>query len=318
MMSKAKVAYCENCKAKVEVKTKARQVQQEIDGRAYVIKRREAVCPKCGHTIESRHSVEEADLKAKKTRARDESIVTPEQIALIPERYAIGKRPLSRLLGWGELTYTRLLEGSTPNKQHSDELRHLLEEPAAFARLLERGYHQGTITETAYRRSKHALDGLLTEEHQDSAKLFEVADRLCALAEGDLTPRALQVLVYLVQGRCIAKLNVPLFEHLPYAASFGPAYRQIAETYTFDGIQAAYERSKAGKADPEQSLGKAVAVIDGVYAQYSDMSGGALCRMARSQAPWRKARKRAQAPEGAECNEIISLKSMKKFFSKAK
>ena len=118
-------------------------------------------------------------------------IVTPEQISLLPKRYAIGKRPLSRLLGWGELTYTRLLEGRTPNKEHAEELRHLIDEPAAFARLLEQGRASGVITETAYNRSRRALDGIIEEGHQGSVALFAVADHLCVLAEGDLTPRAL-------------------------------------------------------------------------------------------------------------------------------
>ena len=47
------------------------------------------------------------------------STVSPDEIRAVPARYAIGKRPLSILLGWGELTYTRLLDGNTPTARHA-------------------------------------------------------------------------------------------------------------------------------------------------------------------------------------------------------
>lgn len=244
------------------------------------------------------------------------AFVTPEQIALLPKRYAIGKRPLSRLLGWGELTYTRLLEGRTPNKEHAEELRHLIDEPAAFARLLEQGRASGVITETAYRRSRRALDEIISEGHQGSAMLFAVADRLCFLAEGDLTPRALQALVYFTQGWSIARLGKPLFDALPRAASYGPEYAQIREAYSFANIQRAFEHARGSDDEPAILEDRACKLISKVHQRYGDLSGSALCREARSQAPWRKARKRANAPEGAECDEPISLKSMRKFFDK--
>ena len=245
-------------------------------------------------------------------------IVTPEQISLLPKRYAIGKRPLSRLLGWGELTYTRLLEGRTPNKEHAEELRHLIDEPAAFARLLEQGRASGVITETAYNRSRRALDGIIEEGHQGSVALFAVADHLCVLAEGDLTPRALQALMYFTQGWSIARLGEPLFDALPHAASYGPEYPQIRETYSFETIQAAYEHSLGSDEQSSGLTNKDCKTIEEAYQRYCDLSGTALCREARSQTPWRKARKRAGVPEGAECDELITLKSMRKFFAKQK
>ena len=243
-------------------------------------------------------------------------LVTPEQISLLPKRYAIGKRPLSRLLGWGELTYTRLLEGRMPNKEHAEELRRLIDEPAAFARLLDQGRASGVITETAYKRSRRALDGIIEEGHQGSVALFAVADHLCVLAEGDLTPRALQALMYFTQGWSIARLGEPLFDTLPRAASYGPEYPQIRETYSFEAIQAAYEHSLDNDEQSSALTSKDCKTIAEAYQRYSDLSGSALCREARSQSPWRKARKRASVPDGDDCDEPITMKSMRKFFSK--
>ncbi len=316
-VSEAKTAYCKKCGKDVKLETRSKQDKAEVNGRSYTFRRQIALCPKCGKELVYHPYDIAAEQELQRVSDSSTGLVTPEQIAELPWRYAIGKRPLSKLLGWGELTYTRLLEGRTPTQEHSDELRHLLEEPAAYARLLEQGHAQGIITDVAYQRSRRALDEILTEEHQDSAMLFDVADRFCIMAQGDLTPRALQMLVYFTQGWSIARLGEPLFDALPRAASYGPEYRQIRDAYSFADIQATFERGVDTSAANER-LGKAVKVIEAVYQKYGDMSGSALCREARSQAPWRKARKRAEAPEGAECEELLTLKSLKKNFAKQK
>ena len=40
----------------------------------------------------------------------------------ILRKYKIGKKPLSKLLGWGEVTITRYINGDIPSKLYSDEL----------------------------------------------------------------------------------------------------------------------------------------------------------------------------------------------------
>ena len=262
------------------------------------------------------------------------SVVSPEDIRTIPERYAIGKRPLSILLGWGELTYTRLLDGNTPTPQHAAELRRLLDDPAAFARLLETG--RSRITDIAYARSFRAVDSLLAAEGGAFAatKIFAVADRLCSLAEGDLTPSALQRLAYYSQGLCLAQLDTMLFNELPRAAASGPIYDRLYEGYTYDEIQRVSATSLEGSStsgdssnrrnaslgiasiDRELLSEKEISIIDLAYKRYGDLSGQALSNLSRSEAPWKKARKRAGANAGEDCLERITAKSMAKFFSK--
>jgi uncharacterized phage-associated protein len=242
------------------------------------------------------------------------SVVTPADISALPERYAIGKRPLSLLLGWGELTYTRLLDGNTPSQQHAVELRRLIDDPAAFARLLETGRNR--ITETAYMRSFRAVDQLLIDQGGAirATRIFVVADRICMLAKGDLTPGALQRLVYYAHGSSFAALGVPLFDELPRAAAAGPEYERITKGYSFEEIQrAACEETPM---DADILTKQEVSVIDAAYDRYGDYSGQALARMSREGAPWKKARKRADASKSESGSEVITAKSMKKFFSK--
>ena len=242
------------------------------------------------------------------------SVVTPADIRAIPERYSIGKRPLSLLLGWGELTYTRLLDGNSPSQQHAAEIRRLLDDPAAFARLLETGRNR--VTDMAYMRSFRAVDAILADQGGAirATRIFAVADRICRLAKGDLTPSALQRLVYYAQGVGFATLDSPLFDELPRAATSGPMYDRIYEGYTYEEIQRA-----AGEEipmDAEILSKRDIEVIDSVYARYGDNSGQALSRMSCSEAPWKKARKRSEASKSEDGAELITAKSMRKFFSK--
>jgi len=249
------------------------------------------------------------------------SIVSPAEIRLIPERYCIGKRPLSLLLGWGELTYTRILDGNTPNTAHSAELRRLLDDPAAFARLLNIG--KARITEAAYARSMNSVEELLKDQGGSvrATRIFVVADRICSLSAGDLTPSALQRLVYYAQGFSLAKTDSQLFDDLPRAASSGPEYQRIAACYTPYEIEASYTRtlsedSAVTAVDAEVLSAHEIAAIDYAFKLYGDYSGQALSRMSCSETPWRKARKRADVASEADCNEIITAKSMKKYFLK--
>ena len=59
-------------------------------------------------------------------------------------------------------------------------------------------------------------------------------------------------------------------------------------------------------------------LVDKVFARYGGLSGQALSRMSKDDAPWRKARKKAEANPDADCAGRITGKSMRKFFAKAK
>lgn len=174
---------------------------------------------------------------------------TPEEIRELPRRYAIGKRPLSRLLGWGELTYTRLLNGGVPNEAHSEEIRRLLDDPAAYARVLELGREHKVITGVAYEKSRRAVDALLAEGGHDEAgdplKIFAVADRICALTGGEVTPHALQMLMHVAQERSREAAGADgelLFSQEATEVEWGWEYPQISAGYPFDAIQLVAQR----------------------------------------------------------------------------
>ena len=243
-------------------------------------------------------------------------MVTKEQIKELPRKYAIGKRPLSRVLGWGELTYTRLLEGSMPSPKHEEELLRALNEPLTYMMLLDHAHDTGVISDLSYERSKRAAQSYLEEddEAEGAMKLNIVARYICSLAKGDITPHALQLLVYYAQGRSCATLSSMLFDQLPIAQEDGPAYEAITAWFTFERIQ---ESGRVPLSDYEDALSaKERKLLDDVFAVYGIYSGAKLQSMVCSEGPWRKARKKIAEFEDDASHAVISAKSLKKFFAK--
>lgn len=241
-------------------------------------------------------------------------MVTKEQIRTLPRKYAIGKRPLSRVLGWGELTYTRIIDGATPTEEHANEIAEMLEIPLKYIMLLDKAYENGLIVESSYVRSRKAAESCLGEsaDKHDAMKLHAVARYLCVLSKGDITPRALQSLVYFCHGALISENESKAIEELPVASDNGPEYAVISDWFNFDRIQEEKLSSEAVKLLSK----KQIKCIMRVYEEYGIYSSEKLAEIARSQGPWKKARKRMESDQ--DDRGVITLKSMKKQFLKEK
>ena len=84
-----------------------------------------------------------------------QEIISAEQIKELLQRYAIGKKPLAALLGWGATTVMRYTEGVCPAPEFSATLLRLYEEPLLFLELLEE--NKDKLTPVAYKKSKNAV-----------------------------------------------------------------------------------------------------------------------------------------------------------------
>ena len=49
----------------------------------------------------------------------NDEVITVDEIRQILESYRIGKKPLAKLLGWGETTIIRYMEGDIPTSEYS-------------------------------------------------------------------------------------------------------------------------------------------------------------------------------------------------------
>ena len=133
------------------------------------------------------------------------ALIGREEILQILEQYNIGKKPLSLLLGWGQTTILRYLNGITPTPEYSKELFHILKDPSYYLELLTA--NQNHITELAYRKSHQAVQTLLV-----GSRLSLIAQYIINRADGDISALRVQAILYYSQCFSLALYNRALFD----------------------------------------------------------------------------------------------------------
>jgi len=300
--------FCERCRDMVEVSVKSGQKEHTIKGRAISYVGKTAYCCNCGEEVfvpEIRdYNLNELDEEYRKA----EGLITVEEMEQILLKYDIGKRPLSLLLGWGEGTLTRYIDGDIPTKPYSDTLRRILEDKEYFREELER--NKGNITDYAYRKSLVTLDA---ECYLDGNKL-ESATKYLLLQTSEITPLALQKLLYYAQGFYFSFTNEYMFEENCEAWVHGPVYRNIYDKYRDYGYHPIgekdlrYEDANLPKEERE--------LLDHIVLYFGCYSGKVLEIMTHAEEPWRVTRRGLD--DQANCNRIIKKEVIAAYFKSVK
>lgn len=128
-----------------------------------------------------------------------------EQIQEILTEYNIGKKPLARLLGWGETTIIRYMEGDIPTAEYLSKLKQIHESPSYYYSLLLK--NQNKLTKVAFKKSRKAV---LEKIMQTKIKLL--AQYIINYCNGDITMRAVEAILYYAQILSLTMYDRPLFE----------------------------------------------------------------------------------------------------------
>lgn len=125
-----------------------------------------------------------------------------------------------------------------------------------------------------------------------------------------LTPLHIQKLVYYVQGWFLAYRGEPMFSEKIEAWTYGPAVRQVYQTFKrFSGGAIDPKEGSDGNLTEEQKE-----FIRRVWATYNKHSAVSLTKMTHGEDPWKEAR--GKTPPGERSGAIITTASLKKYFSK--
>ncbi|WP_312701671.1 type II TA system antitoxin MqsA family protein [Sedimentibacter sp.] len=309
-MSEKKV-FCEECRSDIVFTVTEKQMEASIKGEKYIYMGKEAHCADCGSEIYV-DEINDFNLKALYDAYREKNdIVSLEMILAIPEKYAIGKRPLSLLLGWGEQTFSRYCDGDMPTKQYSDVLKRIYAEPRYYAELLEKN-KCNLKTYATYEKSKRAVDKLLGKSVETKTKIDMTIEYLLSQCE-DITPLALQKALYYIQGFYYAFYETFLFSEECEAWVHGPVYRDIYyryRDYKFDPIEVNNEFDSSIFSSSEK------AVLDSVVKNICCYSGKILERFTHSETPWLSTR--GELPENVVSYRIIQKEKIGDYFSDVK
>ena len=142
---------------------------------------------------------------------------TKELLLLMMQRYDIGKKPLSRLLGWGDTTVMRYLDGVEPNREFAGRIKELAENPWSYADVLEKNKEK--LTDTAYRKTRKAVYREIFCDRSTEAMQYVVE-----LAEGDIAPYRVMMVLYYSQVCYLVLRGLPLIEE---EADFSPGQQLV-------------------------------------------------------------------------------------------
>lgn len=310
-MSK-QIVFCPECRQDVTYTVKEKKESAELKGEVYEFTTQTAYCEQCGKEVYVAE-LENTNLKALYDAYRQKNgIISLEDIQAIPEKYNIGKRPLSLLLGWGEQTFSRYYDGDMPTKQYSEILKQIYADPAYYLSLLEKS-KENLKSEKAYEKSKATTERLLDIQIvEPQSKMDVTVDYLLSRCR-DITPLSLQKALYYAQGFFYAFYRTYLFTENCEAWVHGPAYPKIYRRYSnycFDPIDSVDEVDASALSGEEQLL------LDSIVKHVCCYSGKTLEAFTHTETPWVLAR--AGLPADASSNRPVTKESIGEFFTSVK
>ena len=325
--------FCGKCKKTTKYTVVKKRHKKIVKGYEVEFEKQEAVCNECQHLIFVDAIHEDNNENAKKAYQKRVSDETIDIINSIMSKYNVGKRPLSLLLDWGELTITRYLKGMTPKKEYLDFLKNINEDAHKFNEMLQK--NQNKITKIAYEKCMHKLEQIgLKDSNSDLAsserlmdhedldsnhhledddyveydheldsnynvepcdflqhsserdkndKIFDVVNYILSLSD-DITPLALQKLLYYSQAFFKVFYGYPLFENNCEAWDQGPVYPEIYNK--FKNYYDMSEKNVRYSLDEEEQF-----FIELIMRYFGCYSGKSLERMTHCEKPWRETRK---------------------------
>lgn len=222
-----KKKFCDNCLKDVNCQYKEEVVSEIIDHESVTYLKKYYICDNCNHIFYDDlldYNVTTANTELRKLN----NLITIDEIHQILEKYNIGKKPLSNILGLGEITITRYLDGQNPSRENSKFLKEILNNPNLYELYLIT--NKDKITELAFKKSLGKTKQLeLTTAH---SKLYNVALYIINKLE-ETTPLALQKILYFAEGFSNIILKEDLFNDSPEAWVYGPVYREIYDCFSY-------------------------------------------------------------------------------------
>jgi len=276
-----KICYCPVCQTNREfviVKNNIHCVENDI---SFEFEESIAKCSICNEELFV-EEINEVNQKAYEKAYRDASlIITNDEINEIINKYRISKRNLSLVLGFGELTITRYLDGYVPIKKNSELLKDVLKSPELYLKYLNK--NKSLIKESVYKKSKNQIDELLNINENDQY-IEDVAEYIIKNNE-ETTNLVLQKLLYYTEVFYMLFKNKKLFKSACGAWEHGPAYGRIYYEYKEFGKEAIDKDFDDSDLD-----GDIKSLLDEIIKNFGIYSGKVLAYFTHHESPWKYAR----------------------------
>ncbi|MCK5154836.1 MAG: DUF4065 domain-containing protein [Spirochaetales bacterium] len=306
--------FCEECRDYVDFTIEEVKRDKEIRGISIEYTAKIAFCDECTNELFVSELRDENLETINRNYRLTEGLIQVYEIGEVLEKYDIGKRPLSLILGWGEGTLSRYVDGDIPSRQYSDILKRLQTDFEFMLELLEKS--KSKITERAYTNCLRAAQRNLENEKEmmavfQSEEKIDSVVRYIIYKSVEITPLALQKLLYFSQSFYKAFTEKFLFDNDCGAWIHGPVYRNIYYKYKDHGYNPIDEDvDKFMNFDLTETE---KTVIDTVLLNFGCYSGKILEYMTHAERPWRESR---NGLEDSEVSDRIIEKELIEFYYK--
>lgn len=225
---------------------------------------------------------------------KSEGLITSDEIRQILERYRIGKKPLAKLLGWGETTIIRYMEGDTPTNEYSIKLKTLLDNPEYYYDLLMK--RQDCLTNVAFRKSKKAVLSKIME-----TKIYAAAYYIINKSDAEMCPSYIQYLLYYVQAFSLALYDKEMFQEEYGINKEQMPYLKLYHTMKRCGIHT-LEMGEEYLSEEERGL------VDAVHEAFAWYGPKAFCELMKIE------KSELKISRDRNNNKIISKESIMLYF----
>lgn len=310
MNKKGRICFCDNCMEEREYRLVKKIIKETIRGKEYRFRITSAICETCGEEVSINELIDLNEREIDSQYRHQEGIVSVEDIRKLMDLYHLGKAPLSIVLGFGEITITRYLEGQVPSKEYSDVIRKALTSPIYMKDLLECA--KDKISGAAYRKAMESVQKL--------EELFTVSERMQSVISvlfrylEEVTPLMLQKLLYYIQGLSFALNRKEMFSEDCEAWVHGPVYRKVYDLFKeFQYNPIEDPRFSVFDGAEKVLRDEDVRVIHLVADTFGSLNGKMLEYITHHEDPWCSAREGIDADIPSD--ELIQKESISRYFT---
>lgn len=285
------------------------KTEYTIKDKKYMFDITTAYCKNCGEEIEIPGLLDLQTKEIDDQYRQMEDIVTIKDIEKLMNLYDIGKAPLSLALGFGEITITRYLKGQVPSKEYSDIVKSALKSPKYMIDKLNE--NKDKIGETAYQKAIKCAKKL-NDMFNVSSKLLSTISYIFEETI-ELTPLALQKILYFIQEIYMTLYDIPLFKEDCYAWVHGPVYENVYNLFKeFKYNPIDDNRFIILKNRFEVLSNEEKDIINLVLNSFGNYSGKVLEQITHKETPWVESRKGYSLLERS--NILITKEQIKTYF----
>jgi len=302
--------YCVYCDKDVEYEIETVNLEITIKGEHVKYSGEIPKCCECHEQLYISSFEDKLTSEANRQYRIQIGLITTGEIIELLDMYNIGKKPLAPLLGWGDKTIIRYIEGKTPIRAFSDQLIKL-KNPHEMELVFNK--HKDRLSPVAAKKLSTRIQELKLQMYiVDTSSVFNVVNFFLNHVDNEsgitITPLKLQKLLYYAQAWSLAFNDSKLFDESICAWIHGPVIQEVYHAFKVFGYQPLEHTPPTSKVFNLKEL----EVLNMVWDVYGKYDAKYLEALTHAEHPWKNARVGYSVQD--KCEVEISVEMIETYY----